>query len=150
MDTSEIRYRVADFLKQHPPFNAVEDADLVSLAANGRVRFFPNDEFLAWQGEPHKTHILVIQQGTVSLGVLVAFLQYSRRFFQPISDLSEKFNLLQAALALDDVFEFGENLQTAFDLRFIAMQPKLVAPQNNVDQPPSHYGSKRSRKQPRG
>jgi len=39
------------------------------------------------------------QDGSVSLGVLVAFLQYSRRFFQPISDLSEKFNILQAALA---------------------------------------------------
>jgi ATP-binding cassette subfamily B protein len=37
--------------------------------------------------------------GTLSLGVLVAFLQYSRRFFQPISDLSEKFNLVQAAMA---------------------------------------------------
>ena len=67
MDTSEIRYRVADFLKQHPPFNAMDDGDLVALAAGGRVRFFPNDEFLAWQGEPHKTHLLVIQQGTVSL-----------------------------------------------------------------------------------
>ena len=67
MDTSEIRYRVADFLKKHPPFNAVDDTDLVALAAHGRVRFFPNHEFLAWQGEPHKTHVLVIQQGTVSL-----------------------------------------------------------------------------------
>ena len=67
MDTSEIRYRVADFLKQHPPFNAMDDADLVALAAHGRVRFFPSDEFLAWQGEPHKTHVLVIQQGTVSM-----------------------------------------------------------------------------------
>jgi len=38
-------------------------------------------------------------EGTVSLGVLVAFLQYSRRFFQPISDLSEKFNIVQAAMA---------------------------------------------------
>ena len=38
-------------------------------------------------------------EGTLSLGVLVAFLQYSRRFFQPISDLSEKFNILQAAMA---------------------------------------------------
>jgi ATP-binding cassette subfamily B protein len=37
--------------------------------------------------------------GVVSIGVLVAFLQYSRRFFQPISDLSEKFNILQAAMA---------------------------------------------------
>ena len=67
MDTSEIRYRVADFLKQHPPFNAVDDSDLVALAAHGRVRFFPSNEFLAWQGEPHKAHVLVIQQGTVSL-----------------------------------------------------------------------------------
>jgi ATP-binding cassette subfamily B protein len=38
-------------------------------------------------------------EGSVSVGVLVAFLQYSRRFFQPISDLSEKFNILQAAMA---------------------------------------------------
>src|SRR5690606_11633276 len=42
------------------------------------------------------------QDGTVSLGVLVAFLQCSRRFFQPISDLSEKFNILQAALAASE------------------------------------------------
>jgi ATP-binding cassette subfamily B protein len=40
--------------------------------------------------------------GHVSLGVLVAFLQYSRRFFQPISDLSEKFNILQAAMAASE------------------------------------------------
>ena len=38
----------------------------------------------------------------VSIGVLVAFLQYSRRFFQPISDLSEKFNILQAAMATSE------------------------------------------------
>lgn len=38
-------------------------------------------------------------QDTVSLGTLVAFIQYSQRFFRPISDLSEKFNLLQAAMA---------------------------------------------------
>ena len=40
--------------------------------------------------------------GVVSVGVLVAFLQYSRRFFQPISDLSEKFNILQAAMAASE------------------------------------------------
>jgi ATP-binding cassette subfamily B protein len=38
-------------------------------------------------------------QNTVTLGSLVAFLLYSRRFFQPISDLSEKFNILQSAMA---------------------------------------------------
>lgn len=40
--------------------------------------------------------------GSVSLGVLVAFLQYARRFFQPISDLSEKFNIMQAAMAASE------------------------------------------------
>lgn len=67
METSAIRYRVADFLKQHPPFNAMDDADLVALAANGRVRFYEANEFILWQGEPHKAHVFVIQQGTVSL-----------------------------------------------------------------------------------
>ena len=67
METAAIRYRVADFLKQHPPFNAMADADLVALAANGRVRFFEPNEFILWQGEPNKPHVFVIQQGTVSL-----------------------------------------------------------------------------------
>jgi ATP-binding cassette subfamily B protein len=37
--------------------------------------------------------------GTLTLGALVAFVQYSERFWRPISDLSEKFNIVQAALA---------------------------------------------------
>lgn len=37
--------------------------------------------------------------GVLTLGSLVAFIQYSQRFFRPISDISEKFNLLQAAMA---------------------------------------------------
>ena len=67
METSAISYRVADFLKQHPPFNAIEEKDLVALADFGRVRFFAANEFIMWQGEPHKAHVFVIQQGTVSL-----------------------------------------------------------------------------------
>ena len=35
----------------------------------------------------------------LTLGALVAFIQYSRRFFQPIADMSEKYNILQAAMA---------------------------------------------------
>ena len=38
-------------------------------------------------------------QGALTLGSLVAFLQYSQRFFRPISDMSEKFNILQGAMA---------------------------------------------------
>ncbi len=40
--------------------------------------------------------------GTVTLGVLVAFIQYVRQFFQPIRDLSEKYNTLQSALAASE------------------------------------------------
>src|SRR5512144_2722714 len=36
---------------------------------------------------------------TLTLGALVAFVQYSDRFFRPISDLSEKYTILQAAMA---------------------------------------------------
>ena len=40
--------------------------------------------------------------GTLTLGALVAFVQYSERFWRPISDLSEKFNILQAAMAASE------------------------------------------------
>lgn len=67
MDTAAISYRVADFLKQHPPFQAMEDGDLLELAAGGRVRFHEANDFVVWQGEPHKLDVFVIQQGTVTL-----------------------------------------------------------------------------------
>ena len=38
-------------------------------------------------------------QGAVTIGVIAAFLQYARRFFRPIQDLSEKYNILQSAMA---------------------------------------------------
>jgi len=41
-------------------------------------------------------------QGTLSVGALVAFFQYSQRFYQPISDLSEKYNILQSAMAASE------------------------------------------------
>jgi ATP-binding cassette subfamily B protein len=40
-----------------------------------------------------------VLRNTLTLGALVAFLQYSMRFFRPISDMSEKFNVLQSAMA---------------------------------------------------
>ena len=45
-------------------------------------------------------------QGTMSVGVVAAFLQYTRRFFRPIQDLSEKYNILQGAMASSErIFE---------------------------------------------
>lgn len=42
---------------------------------------------------------VMIQSETITVGVLVAFFQYARRFFRPIQDMSQKFNILQSALA---------------------------------------------------
>ena len=67
VETAAISYRVADFLKRHPPFNAIDDEDLLELAARGRVRFYEPNQYLLWQGEPHRVQLFVIQQGTVSL-----------------------------------------------------------------------------------
>jgi len=57
----------------------------------------------------------VIQEA-ISLGVLVAFLSYIRMFFQPIRDLSEKYNIMQSALAsLERIFgllDQEEKIQT--------------------------------------
>ncbi len=51
---------------------------------------------LIWQGGRW------VLAASLTLGSLVAFIQYSRRFFRPISDLSEKFNLLQSAMAASE------------------------------------------------
>ena len=40
-----------------------------------------------------------VADGGLTLGVVVAFLQYGLRFFRPIQDLSEKYNILQSAMA---------------------------------------------------
>jgi ATP-binding cassette subfamily B protein len=58
-----------------------------------------------------------IRQGALSLGVLVAFFQYGLRFFRPIQDLSEKYNILQSAMAA------SERIFKLLDTR-----PAIVAP----------------------
>jgi ATP-binding cassette subfamily B multidrug efflux pump len=63
--------------------------------------FYPSVEFLAflaialiyWYGGGQ------VLTGAVQIGILVAFMQYAQRFFRPIQDLSEKFNILQTAMA---------------------------------------------------
>ncbi len=40
-----------------------------------------------------------VLRGTVTIGVLAMFIQYSQRFWRPIQDLSDKYNILQAAMA---------------------------------------------------
>ena len=67
MKTSVIRYRVADFLKQSAPFDAISEEDLLELAATGRVSFHEAGEFVFRKNEQRKPWLWVIQQGTVEI-----------------------------------------------------------------------------------
>ena len=50
----------------------------------------------------------------VTIGILIAFIQYAQRFFRPIMDLSDKYNILQSAMAAAErVFKL---LDTASDI----------------------------------
>ncbi len=86
--------------RKHEELNAdYLDAHLRSITYY--ALFFPVIEFftsialalIIWYGGIETLH------GTVTVGIVAAFLQYARRFFRPIQDLSEKYNLLQAAMA---------------------------------------------------
>jgi ATP-binding cassette, subfamily B, multidrug efflux pump len=63
--------------------------------------FYPVVEFLAMVALAGILSYggLRVSSGTMTLGVVVAFLQYGLRFFRPIQDLSEKYNILQSAMA---------------------------------------------------
>ena len=66
--------------------------------------FYPAVEFLSfatialifWAGGNR------ILSGALTLGVLTAFTMFAQRFFRPIQDLSEKFNILQSAMAASE------------------------------------------------
>lgn len=81
--------------------------------------FFPAVEIIStaavtlllWKGTD------LVSSGVVTLGTLVAFVQYAQRFYRPISDLSEKFNILQGAMAASE---------RIFDL--LDRKPSIVAP----------------------
>lgn len=69
-----------------------------------------------------------ILRGALTFGSLVAFLQYAQKFFRPIRDLAEKYNLLQAAMAS------GERLINLLD------EPLAPAPATERQQLPQPRG----------
>ena len=92
-----------DFDDEHLPYRRAEDREIHFYAI-----FFPFTEFIGTFGMA-----LVIWYGAgaviesrVELGTLVAFLQYIRRFFRPIMDISDRYALLQSAMAASErIFE---------------------------------------------
>ena len=86
--------------------------------------FFPSVELIAASG----TALLIwyggrgVIRGTVTIGTLILFIQYINRFFQPIRDLSEKYNLLQAAMAS------SERIFKLLDTKPLITDPPTPAP----------------------
>ncbi len=63
-----------------------------------------------------------VQAGGLTLGVVAAFLQYGLRFFRPIQDLSEKYNILQGAMAS------SERIFTLLDTEAAILPPSQPVP----------------------
>jgi ATP-binding cassette subfamily B multidrug efflux pump len=63
-----------------------------------------------------------VQAGGLTLGVVAAFLQYGLRFFRPIQDLSEKYNILQGAMAS------SERIFTLLDTEAAILPPSRPEP----------------------
>jgi len=97
--------------------------------------YYPIVEFLSsfaialvvWRGGIAVLHNLGIAAPTgifasVTVGVVIAFIQYAQRFFRPIQELSDKFNILQAAMAASErVF------------KLLDQTPEIVSPAKTVN-----------------
>jgi ATP-binding cassette, subfamily B, multidrug efflux pump len=97
---------------------------------------------IIWFGGGHviqniHTHTVVIQRTAhfvtlrvvptvTTIGILVAFMQYAQRFFRPIQDLSDKYNILQSAMASSErIFKL---LDTPVDIESPAVTKKPEGP----------------------
>src|SRR5262245_58729098 len=60
--------------------------------------------------------------GFVTFGALIAFIQYTQRFFRPIADLSEKYNIVQSALAA------SEKIFNLLDTKEFIEVPRTMVP----------------------
>ena len=100
MPTVQAFCREGENFGQFDRINALHrDANLRSITAY--AVFFPVVELVAsvsmalmlWYGGGQAL------QGMLTIGSLTAFFQYARRFFQPIQDLTDKYNIVQEAMA---------------------------------------------------
>jgi ATP-binding cassette subfamily B multidrug efflux pump len=103
------------------------EANLASIVAY--ALFFPTIELLT---SVALASILLYGGGrvlghTLTVGVLAAFLQLARRFFRPLQDLSEKYNILQSAMASSErVFKLLDAAETVPDPARPAALPRPV------------------------
>jgi ATP-binding cassette subfamily B multidrug efflux pump len=85
----------------YPVVEILSSVAIASVIWFGGRQVLAGTSMLTVMVEFGRNHLpsLQIAAATASLGVLVAFIQYAQRFFRPIQDLSEKYNILQSAMA---------------------------------------------------
>src|SRR5256712_3432184 len=94
------------FNREQRAFNKFSDVNEVHMEAfkdaiMAHAVYYPVVEILSataiacliWFGGSNVTH------NVTTIGILAAFIQYAQRFFRPIQDFSEKYNILQSAMA---------------------------------------------------
>jgi ATP-binding cassette, subfamily B, multidrug efflux pump len=95
--------------------------------------FYPAVEFLSfatialiyWAGGNR------VLSGSITLGILIAFTMFAQRFFRPIQDLSEKFNILQSAMAASErIFKL---LDEPFSIESSPNAIKLESPRGEIE-----------------
>jgi ATP-binding cassette, subfamily B, multidrug efflux pump len=116
------------FVQEERKFNEFDERNREHLQANLRSIFYYSVFYpvldligalaialILWYGG------IQVLEGTLTLGAVVAFVQYSERFYRPISDLSEKFNTLQNAMASSERI-----------FKLLDTQPEIVSSANPV------------------
>jgi len=100
MSTVQVFNREDENFKRFDRIN-IENRDEQMRSLIYNAIYFPSIEFFSaiavgviiWHGGGEAI------RGGIQLGVLVAFIQYVQRFFQPVRDFAEKYNIMQASMA---------------------------------------------------
>ncbi|MBF0154330.1 MAG: ABC transporter ATP-binding protein [Magnetococcales bacterium] len=125
------------FQRQQRNQNAFDRLNTDFLRSALRSNFLEAFQFTFVEGMATVTIALLFWYGgfmqgssqEISIGTLVAFIDYLRRIFFPIRDLSTKFTTLQAAMTA---------LERIFDL--LDTQPRIVDPDTHTPQPEIRHG----------
>ena len=111
--------------RQFDEINATH-RDAYRKAIRAHSYFFPAIE---WLGVLAVAAVLVyggyrVGDGGITIGIVVAFIQYGTRVFRPIQDLSEKYNILQSAMASSErIFNLLDTVPETGPERELVRQP---------------------------
>jgi ATP-binding cassette, subfamily B, multidrug efflux pump len=107
--------------------------DAYKDAINAFAYFYPTVEFLSiaaialvfWFGG------LRVIAGGLEAGLLIAFMMWAQRFFRPIQDLSDKFNILQTAMAASErIFKL---LDEPLTVETVEHRAQITAAQGDIE-----------------